>query len=800
MTGVIDSIRFLKGALRAFCLLASSCACAASNAETGGSGILVPGTNVEVVVSRSAQRTTLLAAAEMTNYLSRVFSKPVPLAHAPTAGRASIVLGSNTWSDAAGIPQIPRKRDSFSYRVDGENVYLKGRDDSSKYAMDAYRSGNTRDISRHEMGTLFAVYWFLEEFAGCRFYFPGKHGTIVPVKEALSVPRGFGTREPDFAVRSVYMTGDGGWPDGTGKSTPCKPKTEQWMRLRLQTEEVPCCHGLIYAKLPERFGAEHPEWFQLSADGRRCVETAKSLLVGRQFCHTSAIWNEIYLDAKAYFLGLPPESRNLQAWSRNTSGGKYFDVMLQDGFRECFCTNCQSRYDKSVSNYATELIWERTAEVARRLKADGIAGHVTQMAYWPYNGIPKVEIPENVLVMVAEHGPFSVGKPKLADEYEHIRAWTAKLNGRKVWLWNYPSKLYARAFKNIPQMCPRAWGRYYQGIAPCIFGAFAESESDRPVFNYLNYYVFSRIGWDSTADIESIIDEHHRLMFGDAAPEMKKFYDSLERHWMREISGTIEQSPFGPVAKAPSFAEVWRNVYNAREIDRLERLFASGRAKLRAGSPEADRLEYVKEQLFDPMAKDGRSYLDGISVAKALARRASERHPRPSLIENGSLDSPGGWRFAKEPGSSYVYDTACRVTGEASLKIECNGSARAVQPLDGRLKPAARYRLSYFIRLQDVQPLPGWSGVVGEFCDGENWFHYPDPPLKGSSEWMYQESTFSTPARGRRGGEQRFQFLLKNVKGTVWFDDVRLEELPGAEANMPVSQNRNHEENKEKTK
>ena len=771
-----NSIMFLNGALWASCLLVCH-AHAGSKAETYGAKLHVAGANVEVVVNPSAQRTTLLAAAEMTNYLSRVFSKTVPLVHVPTAGVASIVLGSNTWSDAVGIPQIPRKRDSFSYCVDGENVYLKGRDDSSRYAMDAYCSGNTKNISRYEMGTLFAVYWFLEKFAGCRFYFPGEHGTIVPRKDALAIPRGFGVREPDFAVRSVYMTGDGGWPDGTGKSTPCKPKTEQWMRLRLQTEEVPCCHGLIYAKLPERFGAEHPEWFQLSADGKRCVETTKSLLVGRQFCHTSAIWNEIYLDARAYFLGMPPESRNLQTWSRNTSGGKYFDVMLQDGFRECFCAKCQSRYDKSISNYATDLIWERTVEVAHRLKKDGIDGYVTQMAYWPYNGIPKVEIPENVLVMVAEHGPFSVGKPKLNEEYEHVRAWTSKLNGRKVWLWNYPSKLFARAFKNIPQMCPMAWGRYYQGIASSIFGAFAESESDRPIFNYLNYYVFSRIGWDSETDIDEIIAEHHRLMFGAAAPEMKEFYDSLERHWMREISGTIEQGPFGPIARAPSFAEVWRNVYNVRELDRLERLFVAGRAKLRTDSPEASRLEYVKEQIFDPMACDGRSYLDGISVSRALARRAAERPSLPSLLENGSLDSLDGWRFSKDVGASYVSDSACRVTGKASLKVECNGSARAVQLLDGRLKPSTRYRLSYFVRLQDVQPLPGWAGVVGEFCDGMNWFHYPDPPLKGTSEWMYQENTFVTPACPQPGGEQRFQFLLKNVNGTVWFDDVRLEEL-----------------------
>jgi hypothetical protein len=452
--------------------------------------------------------------------------------------------------------------------------------------------------------------------------------------------------------------------------------------------------------------------------------------------------------------------------------------MLQDGFSECFCTNCQRRYDKSVSNFATELIWERTVEVARKLQKEGVSGYITQMAYWPYNGIPKVEIPENVLVMVAKHGPFSTGKPQLQSEYELIRDWTRKLNGRKVWLWNYPSKLFARAFKNIPQMCPKAWGSYYQNIAPHIFGAFAESESDRPIFNYLNYYVFSRIGWDVNADIDRILEEHHRLMFGEAAPEMKEFYESLERHWIGEISGTIEDSPTGPVPRTPSFAEVWKNVYNEKELARLEKLFVEGRAKLRDGSPEKRRLDYIKAQLFDPMAGDGRAYLDGISVEKALVRRAKEKPVLPSLIENGTLDTLEGWRFAKTPNARYSIDTDVRVTGSASLKVVCDGSARAVYPLNGGLKASTSYRLSYFVRLDDVRPLPGWSGVVGEFFDGENYFHYPRPPLKGNSDWMYQESVFTTPSRTCSGGEQKFQFLLKNVKGTAWFDDVRLEELP----------------------
>jgi hypothetical protein len=165
-------------------------------------------------------------------------------------------------------------------------------------------------------------------------------------------------------------------------------------------------------------------------------------------------------------------------------------------------------------------------------------------------------------------------------------------------------------------------------------------------------------------------------------------------------------------------------------------------------------------------------------VHKALARRAAEKGRLCSLIENGALDTLEGWRFAKEKNASYSIDKTSCVTGSASLMVVCDGSARAVFPLGEKLKALTRYRLSFFVRLDNVKSLPGWSGVVGEFFDGENYFHYPKPPLKGTSAWMYQEVIFTTPNRSQIKDEQKFQFLLKNVKGTAWFDDVRIEEFP----------------------
>ena len=48
-------------------------------ADLRGDALTLTADNLEVVIDSSAQPTLRLAADEMTNYLSRVFLKPIPL-------------------------------------------------------------------------------------------------------------------------------------------------------------------------------------------------------------------------------------------------------------------------------------------------------------------------------------------------------------------------------------------------------------------------------------------------------------------------------------------------------------------------------------------------------------------------------------------------------------------------------------------------------------------------------------------------------------------------------------------------
>ena len=281
--------------------------------------------------------------------------------------------------------------------------------------------------------------------------------------------------------------------------------------------------------------------------------------------------------------------------------------MPKDGFtwaRHCHCEWCEKNipFSKFDVGFATDLVWRRTAELANRIAAKFPDARVSQMSYIPYVRIPTNEIPRNVDVFVARRGPWAEGTAIGEREKGEVAAWHAKL-GRKVSLWNYPDKVdcWNLEMKNIPQLAPRAWASYYRAVAPHVMGAFAESESDRWIYNYLNYYVFSRLCWNPEADVEAILAEHHRLMFGAAAKEMTEFFDELERRWMMVVAKPFD-TPLGPgVCEAPTNEELRSKIYSPEVLSRLASLVSSAEAKVDAGSVEARRIALFRREFFVPL-------------------------------------------------------------------------------------------------------------------------------------------------------------------------------------------------------
>ena len=143
--------------------------------------VILTAGNTEVVVEKNASPVVRFAAAEATNFLSRVLGTPVPMVNAPSDGKASLILGMNEWSRKAGIDISGRPRDSYAIKTSDGKVFVAGID--SPWADPA-----KVNVVGYERGTLMGVYGFLEDYAGCRFYFPGELGEIAPLAKCITIP------------------------------------------------------------------------------------------------------------------------------------------------------------------------------------------------------------------------------------------------------------------------------------------------------------------------------------------------------------------------------------------------------------------------------------------------------------------------------------------------------------------------------------------------------------------------------------------------------------------------------------
>ncbi len=536
------------------------------------------------------------AAGIAAKQLGRVFGKQIPILKAPTGKVPALLFGTVK-------PDIP-DRDGFIIRTEGQNVIIAGRDDP-KGKPETSGSGLSP-----EHGTVNAAFEFLERFAGIRFYFPGDIGTVAPKRTEWTLPQIDIYERPDWVHRDFYND----VYNGLGRSvTP-----EEMVYLRRSTMLIPSCHGLAFLGFPARFAKTHPEYFALKDDGTRFTDgiKGKSSSYGH-LCFSSGIKDEIAKDAIAFLSGQPAASRGIllngkSYWSpsRYPAGVPYFDIMPNDSFYRCRCAECRKHFSqgpKATSNF----IWSFFIDIANQVKTSGVKGGVSTMAYEDYRLVPDQEIPENIEVKLALRGPWNENNPAVrAKDMEILDGWYRKL-GRKLRLWVYPSK-YAIDLPGIPYTAPRACASFCKRVAKQSGGGFFEAGSDRPAHNYLNFYVISKIAWNNGTDVESLLKEYYRLMFGAAAPEMEEFDRTVEKHWMRIVSNSVETSA-GPVTMLPQTSVIWNEIYSEKEMKRLDGLFRKAVSAVGNDPESLKRVQFMKQEFLDPVAEKRAEWLNSMN-------------------------------------------------------------------------------------------------------------------------------------------------------------------------------------------
>ncbi|NLZ64386.1 MAG: DUF4838 domain-containing protein [Lentisphaerae bacterium] len=554
-----------------------------------------------VVLPANAAPATKLAATELSQHLGRALGKDIPVGQKAPEQATALILGDYALAEKHGLQVSSLDRDGYFIKTIPEGVLLLGQDEP----------GINPLKNTGECATLFAVYDFLETVIGARFYFPGEMGVIIPRHESIDLPLLDICERPDSQYRRMYVVNWGGpsgparWFDDGDQRVGQKMAN---LYYRLQTRDIPNCHGLAYLGLKNRFAKTNPEYFAMRQNGTRQDGTNITHPNDRNghICFSSeGLKNELYLDAEAFLTGKSAESRGIimdngkSYWNASRFQRPFFNLMPADSCFPCQCPDCKPHFQNDNPQEKSNYIWKFKTDIARRLQENNIPGYLTMMAYSMYRPIPDVDIPSNVLVMLATPGPWAERLPQQKQYDQLLQDWNRKLDA-KTYLWTYITKASGK-IPHIPNFTPKVVGQYFSRQSPYIFGAFIEAETDYWLFGYLNYYVFSKVMWDAKTDYLALLEEHNQLMFGPGAEEMAAFQDALEKHWFEDIMSNIVDTDAGPVAVTPSSYDLWNKIYSPEEVERINGLFERAEQKTAAVPEALARVRFYREQLWQPV-------------------------------------------------------------------------------------------------------------------------------------------------------------------------------------------------------
>ena len=608
----------------AFCILHSAFCIAALAAFTVNAADLVLVDNgvpkATIVADTNAAPSYALAAKELQLFVKRMSGAELPIAVPGDAVKGPrILIGMNPATEAMnlGLAQkssIEKILEEYVVRRVGDDLVLAGND-----TLEELRKGKKGEkLDGWYTGSLFAVYDFLFE-QGCRWYFPGEFGTVVPKKATIAVG------DVDRRVKPAFLKHGFWWKGGYKDSWTDIAK---WFA---RNRYIP--YSAIYDNPTDgsimgpfyRAGItaeNHPEWFALAGDGTR----QKNMIC---MSHPGVV----------AFL-----AENAKKAFRADPSLKSYGYAPPDGLPLCRCENCArangdlkvvSMWDGSLIPCISGSYYKLMDEVAKAVRDEFpdrficvsiYAGRIMPPpTYW--------KMQPNVVGNCA-FIEYSLMRPiddpdnwESAQIRSMLKSWKSRLDHVSYRPY-YPHFLVNMA---LPLPFYRNNARDVKWLhANKVEGFIGEGWPSWGT-DLLGAYLRSRLIWQPDADAEAIIDEFYSTFYGPAAKPAKAFYDALEKALVAApVNG--HESEFLHEIFTPAFVASL-----APFVDEAEAIAAKAGDDTLAGRVRMVRLQYEQLRALGAMREAADRDYD-------FARAADCAH-RAIAAENEMLGRCNAWIF-----------------------------------------------------------------------------------------------------------------------------------------------------------
>ncbi len=437
-----------------------------------------------IVVAPGASETELFAARELALFLHIVTGAAFPVVEDAGQPGGRMLVGLTAAS--AAVPDIAGPG------LAPEEIVVRSVGDDLVFA-----GGSPR-------GTLYAVYTFLEDVIGCRWW--TDTASRMPWKPSLSIPPISLRYKPPLEYREPYwyVAFDPVW-SARNKANGARAGGDDLRGGRQVYEGF--VHTLYSLVPPEKYFAAHPEWFS-EIDGKRTFENA-------QLCLT----NE---DMRKELV------KNLKERLRANPAATIASVSQNDCFGNCTCPKCRA-VDEEEGGPAGSLLRFVNA-VAADIEPEFPGVAIDTLAYQYTRRPPRLVRPRpNVIVRLCSI-ECSFGRP-LDDPrnkafFDDLDGWS-KIAGR-LYVWDYTTDFshYVQPHPNYGVLAPNirlfvdrnVKGVFEQGAYQSWGSEMAE----------LRAWVLAKLLWNPSLHEDRLREEFLAGYYGPAAGPIKKYLKGLE--------------------------------------------------------------------------------------------------------------------------------------------------------------------------------------------------------------------------------------------------------------------------------
>ncbi len=441
-----------------------------------------------IVIAEDASEPEQHAAAELADFLRQITGAKFEIIHPPVAGRPRLLVG----------PKAAKLAES-DFTVEGlgtDGIVIRS------VGNDLILAGN------YPRGTLYAVYTFLEDELGCRWW--SSTESTIPKKSMLNVGKLDVRYVPVLEYREPYWFDafDGDWAV-RNKSNGHRPRLDEKRGGKHTYEGF--VHTFNQLIPPDKYFKDHPEWFS-EIKGKRTYKRA-------QLCLTNKEMQKELL-------------KNLKVRLRANPAATIASVSQNDWRVNCQCSRCAA-IEKEEDSPAG-LMLRFVNSVAADIEEEFPHVAVSTLAYQYTRKPPKYVKPrDNVIVRLCSI-ECSFSKP-LADERnkefrDDIVGWSKICN--RLYIWDYTTNFrhHIMPHPNLRVLGPNV-KFFAEHNVKGIFeqGAYTTNGAEMAE---LRAWVLAKLLWDPTRDGQELIDEFIAGYYCLAGPYIKAYlkvtHDAVE--------------------------------------------------------------------------------------------------------------------------------------------------------------------------------------------------------------------------------------------------------------------------------